>query len=78
MTDSLTEFAYDAELAGLAYSFSQHSLGLYVVLHGYNDKLHVLAKDVLERVKTLKVKPERLAVMMDQVCCGDWLVESSH
>ncbi|OJT08672.1 Insulin-degrading enzyme [Trametes pubescens] len=66
VTDSLTEFAYDADLAGLSYNFGGHSLGLYVTLSGYNDKLHVLAKDVLERAKALKVKPERLAVMKDQ------------
>ena len=38
------------------------------MLHGYNDKLHVLAKDVLEKAKFLQVKPERLEVMKDQVC----------
>ena len=67
MTDSLTEFAYDADLAGLAYNFSHQSLGLYVALSGYNDKLHVLAKTVLERAKNLKVDPDRLEVMKDQV-----------
>lgn len=67
VTDSLTEFAYDADLAGLTYNLSGQSLGLYVTLNGYNDKLHVLAKDVLERAKNLKVQPDRLAVMKDQV-----------
>ena len=67
VTDSLTEFAYDADLAGLTYSLSSQSLGLYVTLNGYNDKLHVLAKDVLERARNLKVQSDRLAVMKDQV-----------
>ncbi|KAH9857197.1 insulin-degrading enzyme [Lenzites betulinus] len=66
VTDSLTEFAYDADLAGLSYNIGGHSLGLFMTLSGYNDKLHVLAKDVLERAKTLKVNPERLEVMKDQ------------
>ncbi|KAI0372962.1 insulin-degrading enzyme [Pilatotrama ljubarskyi] len=66
VTDSLSEFAYDAELAGLSYHFGGHALGLYMTLGGYNDKLHVLAKDVLERVRSLKVNPERLAVMKDK------------
>ncbi|KAI0780630.1 insulin-degrading enzyme [Trametes elegans] len=66
VTDSLTEFAYDADLAGLSYNFGGHALGCYMTLNGYNDKLHVLAKDVLERVRTLKVSPERLAVIKDQ------------
>ncbi|KAI0748561.1 Metalloenzyme, LuxS/M16 peptidase-like protein [Daedaleopsis nitida] len=66
VTDSLTEFAYDADLAGLSYNFSHQSLGLYVTLSGYNDELHLLAKTVLERAKNLKVDPERLEVMKDQ------------
>ncbi|KAM5532097.1 hypothetical protein V8D89_014261 [Ganoderma adspersum] len=66
VTDSLTEFAYDADLAGLTYNLSGQSLGLYVTLSGYNDKLHVLAKDVLERARNLKVQPDRLAIMKDQ------------
>ncbi|KAI0636675.1 insulin-degrading enzyme [Trametes polyzona] len=66
VTDSLTEFAYDADLAGLSYNFGGHALGLYVTLSGYNDKLHVLAKDVLERARALQVNAERLEVMKDQ------------
>ena len=69
VTDSLTEFAYDADLAGLSYYFGGHSLGLYMTLNGYNDKLHVLAKHVLERARNLKVSPDRLEVMKDQVRC---------
>ncbi|KAI0076466.1 insulin-degrading enzyme [Panus rudis PR-1116 ss-1] len=60
VTDSLTEFSYDADLAGLSYSFSSHNLGVYVTLSGYNDKLHVLAKDIFERTRNLVISPERL------------------
>lgn len=67
VTDSLTEFAYDADLAGLQYSFGSHALGVYLSMNGYNDKLLVLAKVVFERVKNLKIKPERLAVLKDHV-----------
>lgn len=67
VTDSLAEFAYDAELAGLEYSFASHSLGLFVTLNGYNDKLSVLARHVLEKVKNIKVVPERLEIAKEQV-----------
>jgi insulysin len=67
VTDSLTEFAYDAELAGLEYGFASHSLGLFITLSGYNDKLPVLARHVLERVKNIKVLPERLEIVKEQV-----------
>ncbi|KAI8989729.1 insulin-degrading enzyme [Trametes punicea] len=66
VTDSLTEFAYDADLAGLSYYFGAHSLGLYVTLNGYNEKLHVLAKHVLERARNLEVRSDRLDVIKDQ------------
>ncbi|KAF7969517.1 hypothetical protein HWV62_27003 [Athelia sp. TMB] len=71
VTDSLTEFSYDADLAGLQYEFASHSLGLWITLSGYNDKLPVLARHVLEKMKDIKVNPERLEVMKEQVK-RDW------
>ncbi|KAH9950188.1 insulin-degrading enzyme [Amylocystis lapponica] len=71
VNDSLTEFAYDADLAGLTYNFAGQTLGLYITLSGYNDKLHVLARDVLERAKNLQIKADRLAVMKEQAK-RDW------
>lgn len=65
--DSLTEFAYDADLAGLKYDLSPHSNGLLLTLSGYNDKISVLAGHILEKVKGPVVDPERLAVIREQV-----------
>ena len=65
--DSLNEYAYDAELAGLRYHLASHKLGVSVTVSGYNDKLHVLLQDVLERMKTLQVKEERLEVVREEV-----------
>jgi len=67
VNDSLTEYAYDGDLAGLSYNFSLSSLGVFITLSGYNDKLHVLLQHILEKVKTLEVKPDRLEVMKEQV-----------
>lgn len=67
VTDSLTEFSYDADLAGLEYNFASHSLGLWVTLSGYNDKLSVLARHVLQKIKDIQVSPERLEVIKEQV-----------
>ena len=36
-------------------------------MSGYNDKLHVLLLDVLERAKKLQVKQERLEVVREEV-----------
>ena len=67
VTDSLTEFAYDAELTSLAYSFIPLDVGLYVALSGYNDKLHVLAKTVFEKARNLVVMEDRLNVIKASV-----------
>ncbi|KAI0784388.1 insulin-degrading enzyme [Abortiporus biennis] len=69
--DSLNAFAYDAEMAGLNYGFSPHSDGVFVSLNGYNDKLHILAKDVFERAKTLVVNPGRMAAKKEEMV-RDW------
>ncbi|ESK89443.1 insulin-degrading enzyme [Moniliophthora roreri MCA 2997] len=66
ITDSLTEFSYDASLAGLSYSCTSHSKGVYIALQGYNDKMHVLVRQVLDKVKNLVVIPDRLDIMKEQ------------
>ena len=67
VTDALNEYAYDAELAGLFYSFDASSLGFCVSISGYNDKLHVLLRDVLARAKDVEVRADRLGVIIEKV-----------
>jgi insulysin len=67
VNDSLTEFAYDAELAGLKYSLRPHFNGLLLTFRGYNDKISVLVAHILEKVKGLVVDAQRLSVMKQQV-----------
>ena len=71
VTDSLTEFSYDADLAGLNYNFGQQNLGVFVTLNGYNDKLRVLAHHVFEKAKTLQVKLDRLNLKKEEMR-RDW------
>ncbi|KAF5347143.1 hypothetical protein D9757_013657 [Collybiopsis confluens] len=66
VTDSLSEFSYDADLAGLMYNCTSHAKGMYMSLQGYNDKMSVLVKQVLEKVKNLEVRKDRLDVMVEQ------------
>ncbi|KAF9652907.1 hypothetical protein BDM02DRAFT_3183249 [Thelephora ganbajun] len=65
--DSLTELSYDADLAGLSYNYASHSFGTYLIIGGYNDKLPVLLHHIFEKIKGLKVKPDRLNVMKEQL-----------
>jgi insulysin len=67
VNDALNEYSYAAELAGLTYSFESSSLGLPVMITGYNDNLHVLLRDVLVKAKGLEVRADRLDVMIEKV-----------
>jgi len=67
ITDALTEFAYDADLAGLSYGINDASDGLSLSVGGYNEKSHVLLKRVLEKARTLVIDPDRFEVTREQV-----------
>jgi len=68
--DSLVEYAYDAELAGLDYSIQNHATGLDIAVSGYNDKMHVLLEKVVRSVKELEVKNERFEIIKDRLLRG--------
>ena len=65
--NALSEITYDADLAVLGYSLSCHDEGLSVSVGGYNDKLAVLPRIVLDKLCTLGVDPERLNIVPDKV-----------
>lgn len=65
--DALSEYSYDAELAGLSYTFDSQADGIVLTVDGYNDKLAVLAQVVFEKMKTLIVDPKRFDIIKDQV-----------
>ena len=67
MTYSLTEFAYDADLAGLSYKLNADYNGLSIKMQGYNDKMSVLAQHILNRIKELVVDPQHLSVIKEKV-----------
>lgn len=65
--DALAETTYDADLAGLSFSVSNHADGVSVTVGGYSDKLDVLLRTVLESMRGLSVDPQRLQVIMEKV-----------
>lgn len=65
--DNVTDYAYDAELAGFKYDVSAHQLGLSVNVAGHNDKLDVLLQRLLEKARDLEIKPDRLEVIKEDV-----------
>jgi insulysin len=68
VNDSLDEYSYDADIAGLSYNLSPQANGLILNLGGYNDKLPVLLRVVAERIKGFKADPQRFALIVEQVC----------
>ncbi|EAU88742.1 insulin-degrading enzyme [Coprinopsis cinerea okayama7 len=67
VNDSLTEFTYDADLAGLSYNLFSHSTGIYIAVTGYNDKVSVLLKHVLENIKNIKIETGRFQAIQEEV-----------
>ena len=65
--DSLNEYAYDAEISGLAYALNANSVGIDVAVHGYNDKLPVLLEKVLTSLRDIKISPERFGVIKEKL-----------
>ena len=65
--DALNEYAYDASIAGLDYTFDGLHDSLTISISGYNDKLHVLAKAILDKAKASHFREERFVVMKEEV-----------
>lgn len=68
LSDYLTEYAYDAELAGLDYVVKGDDVAGFVVkVAGYNDKLHVLLEKVLLAMRDLKIDDVRFEQIKEKL-----------
>ncbi|GFO42674.1 insulin-degrading enzyme [Plakobranchus ocellatus] len=63
--DALTEYTYMAEIAGLRYNLDSSVYGLTLSVKGYNDKLTILLKKIIEKMATFVVDPTRLAIFKE-------------
>lgn len=69
--DALTEYSYDAELAGLGYNIEAQGNVIGLSVDGYNDKLPVLVRYILEEFSKFKVDDHaRFDIIKDQVQRG--------
>ncbi|KAL1844376.1 hypothetical protein VTJ49DRAFT_55 [Mycothermus thermophilus] len=68
--DALEEFSYDAELAGLEYTVTVDSRGLYIEVSGYNDKLPVLLQHVLQTTRDLEIRDDRFTIIKERITRG--------
>ncbi|KAH7329236.1 Metalloenzyme, LuxS/M16 peptidase-like protein [Stachybotrys elegans] len=78
--DALEEYSYDAELAGLQYTVTVDSRGLFLEISGYNDKLHVLLEQVAATVRDIEIKEERFLIVKERLTRGydNWLLQSAY
>jgi insulysin len=66
--DALTEYSYDAELAGLGYNIEAQANMIGLSVDGYNDKLPVLVRYILEEFSKFNVADHaRFDIIKDQV-----------
>ncbi|RCH96410.1 Insulinase (Peptidase M16), partial [Rhizopus stolonifer] len=67
LKDSLNEYAYDAEVAGLCYNVENQLEGMLLALSGYNDKLPVLLEKVVQKMRHFQVDVERFKLIKEQL-----------
>ena len=68
--DTLVEYSYNAEIAGLEYNIADASTGISVDIAGYNDKMPVLLEKVLVSMRDLEIKPDRFKVVKERMLRG--------
>jgi len=68
ITDALTEYSYDASLAGLNYTLGFDEDGnLILQTGGYTDKMLALLQHLLETSRSHQVQEDRLKVFKEEV-----------
>ncbi|CAL8256778.1 unnamed protein product [Lota lota] len=65
LKDSLNEYAYAAELAGLNYDLQNTIYGMYLSVKGYNDKQHILLKKIVEKMTTFEIDEKRFDIIKE-------------
>ncbi|GAA5812303.1 hypothetical protein MFLAVUS_005754 [Mucor flavus] len=70
LTDSLSEYSYNAEVAGLTYYIDQESQGFALHVGGYSDKLPLLLAKVIDKMKNLQIEQDRYDIFKDELTRG--------
>ncbi|XWW97607.1 hypothetical protein V2A60_005592 [Cordyceps javanica] len=78
--DALEEYSYDAELAGLQYTVSLDSRGLFLNVSGYNDKLPLLLEQVAVTMRDIEIKADRFDIVKERLTRSydNWQLQTSY
>ncbi|XP_065653291.1 insulin-degrading enzyme-like isoform X1 [Hydra vulgaris] len=59
LKDELNELLYSADLAKLNCIITQTRSGIFIYIHGYDNKQHLVLLKIIEKLKELKIKEDR-------------------
>jgi len=62
LKDSLNEYAYDADIAGLSYSLSDSFYGVMLEVNGYNEKQKVFLEKIVNKIVNFEVDAKRFKI----------------
>lgn len=68
--DSLTEFLYSAELAGLRLTVSNTTNGISLLINGYSDKQQKFLETILDKLFKFEVDEKRFEILYEQYIRG--------
>lgn len=67
---SLTEFLYTAELAGLRLTISNTTNGVSFLVNGYSEKQAIFLEKILEKMFNFEVDEKRFEILKEQYLRG--------
>lgn len=67
INDNLNAYAYPAQLAGLDYAVYNHLRGITLRVGGYDDKLHVLLRRIMNQVAEPDIDAQRFEINRKQL-----------
>ncbi|XP_068709633.1 insulin-degrading enzyme-like [Montipora foliosa] len=66
LKDSLNEYAYNAEIAGVEYKIENTMYGMCLSIKGYNHKQPVLLKKIFDRMTNFQIDPKRFPLVKER------------
>ncbi|OMO71324.1 hypothetical protein CCACVL1_18291, partial [Corchorus capsularis] len=72
LNDYLNEYVYYAEVTGLYFYIENTFRGFEVTMFGYNHKLNILLRTVIDKIANFEVKPERFSIIKEMITKDIW------
>ncbi|EZA60071.1 insulin-degrading enzyme isoform X2 [Ooceraea biroi] len=65
LRDSLNEYSYAADLAGLRWELGNNKYGITLAIAGYDDKQRVLVEKIMDRMVNFNIDPKRFEILKE-------------